>query len=340
MERCDSQLAEHFDGASPNLKRRDEPDEQSVPTSIYKPKKTINVATFNIRTGKDNWRIQELIHHMNKHNISIIGLQEHRRVHEEEIAYEHIDGYLLITSSAWRNSSQAAVGGVGFIINKQAEKALCDVSCVSSRIIKATFAGNPEFTTVSAYSPTNTRENQEEADRFYDLINSTIDETPKHNFLVILGDWNAKVSACHVRYAHDKRTNENGTRLVDLACEKSLCISNTLFEKRMGKRWTFEDPKRNRYQLDYILVNSKWKNSVLNSEAYSSFESVGSDHRIVTAKIRLSLRVTKPPAPKNRYDWKQLRYNAEVKSKFSIELRNRFNELFEETASATEQFDA
>ena len=87
--------------------------------------------------------------------------------------------------------------------------------------------------------------------------------------------------------------------MLDLACEKSLSITNTLFEKRMGKRWSFEDPKGNRYLLDYILVRSKWKNSVLNSEAYSSFESVGSDHRVVTARIRLSLRSTKPKSNKN-----------------------------------------
>jgi len=113
-----------------------------------------------------------------------------------------------------------------------------------------------------------------------------------------------------------------------------------MFKKRKGKLWTFEDPKSNRYQLDYILVNSKWKNSVLNSEAYSSFESVGSDHRIVTVNIRLSLRVTKPPASKKRHDWMQLRYNPDVRAKFSIELRNRFNELHDESSSATSQFDA
>ena len=87
-------------------------------------------------------------------------------------------------------------------------------------------------------------------------------------------------------------------------------------------------------------MNSKWKNSVLNSEAYSSFASVGSDHRIVTAKVRLSLRVTKAPTPEKRYDWRQLRYNQAVRDKFSIELRNRFNELHDESSSATSQYDA
>ena len=43
-------------------------------------------------------------------------------------------------------------------------------------------------------------------------------------------------------------------------------------------------------QIDYILRNKKWSSSPLNCEAYSSFESVSSDHPIVTAKIRLSMR--------------------------------------------------
>ena len=138
------------------------------------------------------------------------------------------------------------------------------------------------------------RQNHDETEHFYGSMRDTIDQTPNHNFLAILGDWSAKVSPSHVRYAHDSRTNENGSRLIDLACEKSLCITNTMFKKRQGKLWTYEDPRSNRYQLDYILVNSKCKNSVLNSEAYSSFESVGSDHRIDTVNTRLSLRVTKP----------------------------------------------
>ena len=37
-------------------------------------------------------------------------------------------------------------------------------------------------------------------------------------------------------------------------------------------------------------MKKKWNNSALNCEAYSSFEDVSSDHRIVTPKILLSLR--------------------------------------------------
>ena len=54
-------------------------------------------------------------------------------------------------------------------------------------------------------------------------------------------------------------------------------------------------------QLDYILVRRKWRNSILNAEPYSTFSSVGSDHRVVSIKVRMSLRVPKP-SPKIRHD--------------------------------------
>ena len=74
---------------------------------------------------------------------------------------------MLITSSALRNSSQAAIGGVGFLLNKKAEAALCEINGISHRIIKATFAGNPECTIVPVYAPTNCREHNDDSDRFY-----------------------------------------------------------------------------------------------------------------------------------------------------------------------------
>ena len=158
--------------------------------------------------------------------------------------------------------------------------------------------------------------------------------------LLIIGDWNAKFSAAHVRFAHDKCTNENGFKLLDLVYEKSLCITSARFEKHIGKRWTFEDPKGKHYLLDYTLINEKWKNAVMNSEAYSSFASVGSDHRVVTAKVCLSLRTTKARSSKTRHDWSLLRHDHALQNKFKLELTNRYNALFDETLSATEQYDA
>ena len=80
----------------------------------------------------------------------------------------------------------------------------------------------------------------------------------------------------------------------------------------------------------YIYINS-----AINCEAYSSFEGVSSDHRIVTAKIRLSLRknVTRTATAKH-YNWALLN-NRDRRDKYVVELRNRFEILQEETEKST-----
>ena len=62
----------------------------------------------------------------------------------------------------------------------------------------------------------------------------------------------------------------------------------------------------------------------MNCEAYSSFEDVSSDYRIVTAKIRLSLRknATRTVTTKH-YNWALLN-NRDIRDKYVLELRNRF----------------
>ena len=69
----------------------------------------------------------------------------------------------------------------------------------------------------------------------------------------------------------------------------------------------------------------------MNCEAYSSFEGVSTDHRIVTAKIRLSLRKNaKRTETTKHYDWALLN-NRDIRDKYVLELRNRFETLQEKT---------
>ena len=73
----------------------------------------------------------------------------------------------------------------------------------------------------------------------------------------------------------------------------------------------------------------------MNCEAYSSFEGVSTDHRIVTAKIRLSLRKNaKRTATTKHYNWALLN-NRDIRDKYVLELRNRFETLQEKTEKST-----
>ena len=73
----------------------------------------------------------------------------------------------------------------------------------------------------------------------------------------------------------------------------------------------------------------------MNCEAYSSFEDVSPDHRIVTAKVRLSLRKNATrKATTKYYDWAQLN-NRDIRDKYALGLRNRLEALQEKTEKGT-----
>ena len=77
----------------------------------------------------------------------------------------------------------------------------------------------------------------------------------------------------------------------------------------------------------------------MNCEAYSSFESVFTDHRIVTAKIRLSLRKNATRTTTTlHYDWALLN-NKDIRDEYVIVLRNKFDAQQEKTETHTPNDD-
>ena len=87
--------------------------------------------------------------------------------------------------------------------------------------------------------------------------------------------------------------------------------------------------------IDYVFINKKWNNSALNYEAYSSFEGVSSDHRIVTAKIRLSLRRnTNRITTTVHYDWSLLN-NRDIRDEYALTLRKKSNALQKKSETHT-----
>ena len=107
------------------------------------------------------------------------------------------------------------------------------------------------------------------------------------------------------------------------------------------KLWTYTYANNAKTQTDYILVNEKWIYSALNYEAYFSFEEVSSDHRIVTAKICLSLcRNTTQIAKITHYDWSSLN-NRDISNKYTITQRNKFDTSQEisETLTLNDEYE-
>ena len=181
---------------------------------LLKCKHTVQIATFNVRTLNRIGKLPELTASAIEHKIDIICMQEHRYTHSEDIKYHDTsNGWTLAIASAWKNSINATIGGVGILIGPQALKSLNSIEKIHPRMTGATFNSNPRATIISCYSPTNISE-ETELITFYDELSSLERSIPKYNVLVTGGDMNAKIGKNgNHKYSLHNSSNRNGQHL-------------------------------------------------------------------------------------------------------------------------------
>ncbi|KAL5261774.1 hypothetical protein ACHWQZ_G007466 [Mnemiopsis leidyi] len=335
------------DSVTLKLPRRRMNDDRPIPMSdtshsVVSCRKDTLVGTYNIRTAREGYKRTELVSQFCLSGIEILGIQEHRIVHQEPIRVEKFkEGVSLVTVSAWRNGTMAATGGVGFLLSSKAYSAISLIKPYGSRVLTMSFDGYPRLTAITVYSPTEAAP-AEEAEDFHNTLRQAMNDVPAHHLLMTFGDMNARLGKENDDdprwYFHD-RTNRNGGLLRDTALECNMEITNTRFKKRIGKMWThLSDGTLNKGQLDFVLVRQKWKNSVKNTEAYDIFNSLGSDHRVVVSRVKISLRKTKKPPQRVQYDYSALKRDEELQRKYAVAVQNRFSCLVEEGDDATESY--
>ena len=302
-----------------------------VRTCLLICKKQITASTLNVKTLRESYKREELAVNLIDKNIGILDIQEHRIIHQETICYENLLGRKLITSSAWRNDCGVARGGV-------ATKSLSKVESRSNRILIIHFTGSPKTTVIVTYSPTNVPID-EDIQLYYESLRRAIKSVPAHNFLIILGNFNAQLGLDDAGYTMHTTSNRNGKLFHDLAVEKNLIIGNTSFQKGLGKLWIYIGPGGYKSQKDYIIIQKKRRNSLLNAESCNSFSSIGSHHRFLSARIRQSLHANGKILPKHeKLDWSAVSIDPNMQENYSIEVRKRYTALAKDKHSATEKY--
>jgi len=143
---------------------------------------------------------------------------------------------------------------------------------------------NPKITIICTYAPTqNASENNK--DLFYNNLSDCVRDIPLHNFIVIMGDFNARIgsSDSHLKvvgkHAYHQETNNNGARLIDLCEANNMCIATTRKPHPNRHKWSWQHPNGNKAQIDHILLKGKWINSLRNCRCYKTVK-LDSDHRI------------------------------------------------------------
>ena len=165
--------------------------------------------------------------------------------------------------------------------------------------------------------------------------------TPAHDLLLVLGDFNAKLGPEIPGFTYNGRTNRNGSLLLETIDECSLEATNLRFMRKREKRWTFlSEGTHHKALLNYVLVRNKWRNSVKDTRTTSSFNSIGSDHRAVLSKLRLSLRKKQQPPKKVLYELEPLGKDPDLREAFSVSVQNRFEALVNFDWTATEKYQS
>ena len=137
---------------------------------------------------------------------------------------------------------------------------------IKLRIMAIHFQRNPHTNVMSCYSPTNMSDEQD-TERFYTDLTYFIRHIPKHNVLIIGGDFNAHLGKYdRYKYSLHRTTNRNGNMLNNFLQENNLLCLNTHYQKRSGQLWTHASPNDFKLQIAFLIINKKWKNNVKNVE--------------------------------------------------------------------------
>ena len=171
------------------------------------------------------------------------------------------------------------------------EAAEAPVFPVSDRLAVLEFGGSfQKICIFSVYMPDSTCSDDDVAEQ-YTMIEQEMGRASRRNRrCIIAGDLNAQIGR---REEHDdpsiigqhcygSRTSR-GVWLAQWCTLHGFTVMNSLFEALPDHKWTYKKAATQR-ELDYVLVNSKMKNSVKSCKVLPDVD-IGSDHRPVAAVL-------------------------------------------------------
>ena len=221
----------------------------------------------------------------------------------------------------------------GFLINKTWKDNITRVSSGSSRVAELVLriTDRCQLKIVQVYSPTISH-SDEETDNFYNTIDKILEK--QTHYTIVMGAFNAKVGG--QTNTTERATgcfglgqrNERGDTLVERATSKNFKITNTQFQKKAGRKWTWRSPDGNTKNEIYYIITDK--PSMVTDVTVINRVNIGSDHRMVMGSITLNTRAERRKLlnknTRTRVDTQMI---GTKKNTVQLELTNRFTALEE-----------
>jgi len=197
-------------------------------------------------------------------------------------------------------------------------------------MISVHFEGKPfNITVIQDYAP-NSNAEEAEVKRFYEDLQDLLELTPKKDVIFITGEWNEEVGSQEKPGVTGNFglgiQNGAGQRLIEFCQENTLVIANTLFQQHKRRLYTWTSPDgQDQNQIDYILCSQRWRSSIQSKQNKTKQKNktrpgadCGSDHELLIAKFRLTLKKVGKTTIPFRYDLNQIPYD------YTVEVRNIF----------------
>ncbi|XP_056640929.1 craniofacial development protein 2-like [Diorhabda sublineata] len=140
--------------------------------------------------------------------------------------------------------------------------------------------------------------------KLYENLEKEIEGIPKEDTTIVLGDFNAQIGQDdYIKQVAGKHTvhnvtNDNGTRLCNLAISTNMVISSIKFQHPYHHKVTWSAPDNKTFtQIDYILITRRKQSSVKDVRTFRG-ACADTDHFLVTATIKQKVKRCRRDAKK------------------------------------------
>ena len=249
------------------------------------------IGTWNVRKLKELGKLSTICSEMDRNNIEILGIVETNWINNGN--FKTHETKTIVYSG--KDEGTGYSHGVASILSKESAKSLIGYNPISDRLIKLRIQAKPHnISLIMCYAPTSVG-SEEDLEDFYNSLQQAIDSTPNRDITIIMGDFNAKVgkqlnnSDCIGMFGLGDQ-NERGENLIEFCRTNNLVIANTLFKHHSRNLYTWTAPDRKtRNQIDYVLINQKWKGSLRNVKTRPG-ANCNSDHQLLVIDLKLKLK--------------------------------------------------
>ena len=217
------------------------------------------------------------------------------------------------------------------LIDQATTKSMIGYWALFDRMILVKFRGKPfDISVTQVYTPTIDADSDEK-ESFYEEVDGAISQCKSQDIVLVMGDLNTKVGEGNeedIVGPHGLGTrNELGEMLVNWRKGNDLMITNTwlLNHKQRKYTWVSQNSKTHN-QIDYIMINKRFRNAVKQSNSYRGAD-INGDHNLVVAKVQIRFHKLQKTKQQAKFQLTNLREDHSVRSEFQLKVSERFKKL-------------